>query len=631
MRAAPASLFTGLALGFALASFPACPGPAVCTPTSCPTGCCDASGRCQLPGNLACGTRGATCATCAANESCLAGVCSPSGGGAGPAGGGGGTGGGSAGSYGAFLSSFASAYCQKAVECGGLPANVQADCAALFRVYVANVGLTPSARASTTERSIARGASTFDAARAQACLAQLTGVACDSVGLSADFTACREVTRPNASASAACFSTGDCVDERLSCNGATCGRTCTAGGNLGEACTSSGRCNDPFECIRGLCQPSPAPGSACTSSVDCGVRATCTQGRCVSLPGPGQACPNFQCVPEAFCDSTRVCRAKRASGAACTRNTECVEPLRCGAGLCTARLPAGSSCVNFDDCVETAPCRSGLCTPPGAVGAPCDPLRPGCSDELLCDDVVRTCQPVTRVMTGGACSSARQCTNGNDACRNLVVVTDGGASRAGTCGPPQVGDPCTSNSECGDAKYCDMTTRRCAAAGAGTPCTFTTQCRSTDYCTSSRVCATRAAAGQVCDGTSSSQSCAVNSERCLPTSTPGQFRCQRVPAIGEACPAGVCQPFSACSNGTCVAVGRQGQPCVEEFPVGCLTGECVRPDGGLRGFGDGPATCQPPRANGQPCTNDLGCQSGFCDRITSVFSSAVGVCATACP
>ncbi len=51
-------------------------GQCVCTPQSCPNGCCDDNGLCQ-PGNtrLDCGTGGQTCARCGAGQSCQNGVC----------------------------------------------------------------------------------------------------------------------------------------------------------------------------------------------------------------------------------------------------------------------------------------------------------------------------------------------------------------------------------------------------------------------------------------------------------------------------------------------------------------------------------------------------------------------------
>ncbi|MHB8878296.1 MAG: hypothetical protein ACYC8T_31760, partial [Myxococcaceae bacterium] len=63
-----------------------CPGGSVCNPatatcgtcnpTTCPTGCCDATGTCQAGGSgSACGVGGAACETCAATQGCVGGAC----------------------------------------------------------------------------------------------------------------------------------------------------------------------------------------------------------------------------------------------------------------------------------------------------------------------------------------------------------------------------------------------------------------------------------------------------------------------------------------------------------------------------------------------------------------------------
>lgn len=65
-----------------------------CDATSCPFGCCDTNGGCQMPSTSACGTQGAACSPCGFAQTCQLGVCTMSGGG-GPGGGtatGGGTG-----------------------------------------------------------------------------------------------------------------------------------------------------------------------------------------------------------------------------------------------------------------------------------------------------------------------------------------------------------------------------------------------------------------------------------------------------------------------------------------------------------------------------------------------------------
>jgi uncharacterized protein YkwD len=85
-----------------LALVASCGSTAICSPSSCPTGCCTASGFCD-PGTeaIACGTTGITCLNCATNNQvCSNQICvaSSTGGGAG-----GGTGGGTGGGAGSTL------------------------------------------------------------------------------------------------------------------------------------------------------------------------------------------------------------------------------------------------------------------------------------------------------------------------------------------------------------------------------------------------------------------------------------------------------------------------------------------------------------------------------------------------
>ena len=52
---------------------------AQCSPTSCPSGCCDAAGKCvvyAMQSGTACGTGGAGCGACGTGESCSSGACS---------------------------------------------------------------------------------------------------------------------------------------------------------------------------------------------------------------------------------------------------------------------------------------------------------------------------------------------------------------------------------------------------------------------------------------------------------------------------------------------------------------------------------------------------------------------------
>lgn len=624
---APAFLL-GLTLGLSSAVFVACPPPAGCNAASCPTGCCDAAGRCQSAGNQTCGRNGQSCVACSLTEACNAGVCQSTGAGAGAAtgggtagtgggfaaGGGSGTGGGSAGSFSVFLTNFANAYCQYASRCNQIPAAGVADCAALLRPFFAISGGGFSSLGGS-ERSVAAGYATFDGARGQACLAAVAAASC-STGPSAD---CSDLTRPAAALNGACFNDFDCVDRGLTCNGAPCMRRCTAGGNLGEACRRDGSCTSPFVCVSGTCANEPAPGTACSGDT-CGPRQRCTQGRCEALPTVGMPCPDFRCAPGAYCSSS-TCVAVKPVNSACFSSQECESGLLCRAQRCSPPGDVGAPCTFAGECLEGLSCNNRQCAMPGLMGARCV-TNFDCAPGLGCDDVLKICRATTTVASGGACSSTQRCTS--DQCRNKRTNPDGGVGTPGTCGQSQTGDACATNGDCANANYCESGSRTCQAAGAATPCNSASNCRSTDYCTTSNVCATRAAAGQVCDS-NRSDSCAAANELCLETSTAGVSRCQRLPTLGESCVSRCAMP-SACVGGTCVATGRIGQPCAPSFPIGCLQGDCRNVDGGLGG-GSG-AVCAAPMPNGSDCRAETGCQSGHCDRTRT--SSFAGVCTAAC-
>lgn len=634
-------LLVGVVVGFLSALLPSCGG-TTCSPASCPLGCCDALGRCQTATSQTCGVRGSVCTTCQLTESCFGGTCMGSG--LGPAGGGtafgggssfgggntfgGGTvtGGGTASSgFGAFLDNLASAFCSKAIACGQLAGGSQTDCTLLLRTSLA-AGRSIGPVSTASERSVLAGAASFDATRGQECLTRVSSSSCSEFGR----FSCAAITRPAATGTSACFSSNDCQDQMLTCNGAACMRRCSLGGNLGEACRRSAPpCNAPFECIDGLCRAEPAVGTPCTGSSDCGRNGYCLNTFCARLPGPGVRCltnASPQCNASSYCEfSSGLCRAKGALNAVCTSNTQCEETLFCGpGGFCTEKRTLGGACTTSfgGECQGTLRCINRICSNPGPMGSRCSGSF-DCADDLGCDTVLRICRSFTPVNSGESCSSTQFCSGAEDVCRNLRTNPDGGVGSFGTCGPPMAGDSCSSGPECGSGRYCDRTTRTCQPAGAGTPCSSERDCRATDYCTSSSVCAGRAMAGLVCDSTRSS-SCVTPLE-CLATAVPNESRCGMRPGQGQPCPGQLCTFGSICLNGTCVAAGRPGQPCLgSTAPLSCFTGECVSPDGGL--FFNSSGTCVAPRPSGSLCSGDQGCASGYC--FAEGFRE--GTCVDAC-
>lgn len=619
------ALSASFLLGLTAAVVSGCPTTPACNASTCAAGCCDSTGRCQVPSTSFCGSSGAACTACRLDETCSVGRCQPgsssvgggsagigggtSGVGGGSSGVGGGTiGGGPANAYATFVSELTSAYCAKVIECAGFSMG-QTECAAVYGQYLVQSG-SFSLRA---VESVAAGSATFDSAAGARCLTQLRAATCVSGSPRGDTSACADLTSPAAAAGARCIDQRDCIDRTLGCNGAPCARTCTAGGALGESCRpTTPACDNPFVCIRGACRAEPSPGSPCTYD-ECGASMQCLNRVCERLPSVGQACPNFLCTPDAYCQTGR-CAARKTDGTSCVSSSECGVTSFCRT-VCTAQQAPGATCTSDNQCVSTASCFSGRCRTKGLAGAPCN-LQFGndCSTGLTCEDTTATCQPSTTVAAGQPCSSSKSCREFGNECRGKVATPpDGGMGRMGQCGLPMTGDSCTGHFSCGDERYCDMTSHTCQPAGQGTPCNVADHCRSTDFCTTASVCARRVATGQVC--TQASRVCANDREACLETSTANELRCSVMPALGEVCVRS-CQFPSACVNGRCVETGRVGQPCLPTGGGLCVTGACETADGG--------STCVAARANNASCQRNTECQSGFCDVLGG------NVCRAAC-
>lgn len=622
MRSMP--LVLGFLLGLAAAAFTGCPT-STCSPANCALGCCDASGRCQTSSSSTCGTKGSICSTCRIDESCVSGSCMSSSSGAGPAGGGtSGTGGGTSGTgtYAAFLDGFSNGYCAKVIECGQLPNGSASECFAVFRPYVARSAGSFGGLA--TERGVRIGASTFDAAKAQTCLAQLASTTCSGSSPQGNTSACSEVTRPAAGLNAACDSNADCSDPTTSCNGQPCMRRCTTGGGLGEACRAGMACDAPNVCINGRCAAEPAPGTPCSSfSSSCGPNGQCRNGVCERLPTVGQPCPNFVCVASAYCDAQRVCRDKKPIGQTCALSSDCTSDAFCRSSVCTARGTPGASCRMDSECADGTSCFEGSCRTRGAMGARCIRSQ-DCTSTLSCDEVLRTCQSyVSNVTTGQPCTNSTQrCQSSSEQCRNVVVNADGGVGTRGTCGTPVVGDPCPFGYECATAQYCESVAKTCQAAGPSTPCSSDNNCRSTDFCSyagNTRTCAPKIATGQPC---TESSSCAAQGDRCQLGADGGVGRCGPTPTLGQPCTSACAFP-NACSNGVCVMAGHVGEICSPNTGTGCINGACQGPDGGIGTVVTG-GRCVGPQPNGTRCESDVGCQSGHCDRVGN--STCVAAC-----
>ena len=195
-------------------------------------------------------------------------------------------------------------------------------------------------------------------------------------------------------------------------------------------------------------------------------------------------------------------------------------------------------------------------------------------------------------------------------------------SQTGTClgntppdtAPAMIGQTCNPVSGCVDGAYCDSFDECVALVAAGQPCTTASEC----------------AYGLGCSGVT------------------GTRTCKALPAMGQPCPEGLCRDEGLyCSSAmTCQRVGLPPTTCTSTtqcspyYPCDTTAGQCKQGpaigqpcSGSQRCFADGTFcdtastfTCVAERANGQPCTSELHCQSGFCDFGSGTCAAPPDVC-----
>src|SRR5262249_30657169 len=117
-----------------------------------------------------------------------------------------------------------------------------------------------------------------------------------------------------------------------------CPRVVAYEGALGGACNADGECAaGDGHCVDQICRPHAAIGQPC-------AQEACEQG--------------------AFCNTSNVCQALGALGAACELDTDCKIGLACG-GKKTCHAPAGPGqpCTNGEVCGAGTTCKNGSCQP----------------------------------------------------------------------------------------------------------------------------------------------------------------------------------------------------------------------------------------------------------------------------
>lgn len=308
-------------------------------------------------------------------------------------------------------------------------------------------------------------------------------------------------------------------------------------------------------------------GECCDDRGGCGAGLVCEEGNggagyCSREGGYGETCFRQTCVAGASCqnvDGEPVCLLSQqlTSGAICERTFDCAAGLSCqGVGgqtvsRCLLRPEVGEYCG-----LPERPCAAGLycvgqpgfgslcATQPGAENASCGEDR-DCGAGLSCAS--GTC--VHFGTSGEPCNDAMP----NQRCIDELSCVNG------TCGPVPVpvavGDPCAP-----DGPDCP------GVLGSG-------QCLLT---AGGYVCVAPGTVNQPCGEESQAQCDFANGLACDPVSR----TCQSLPAVGAACPNGLCQPLlsAVCVNGTCKQRVPLGAPCTpmgDEDPKEIFSTECA--------------------------------------------------------
>ncbi|HEY5241912.1 MAG TPA: hypothetical protein VIJ22_10620, partial [Polyangiaceae bacterium] len=252
---------------------------AKCTPTSCPSGCCDATGTCiTATSTQACGTNGAACGPCTGSNQCVSGVCGCN----------------------------ATSDCPANQACNLMTHGCGGACVVGGVTLQCNTGCCDLV-GGTCQTGVAGG--TLCGNTGAACLdcsTQTSGHVCELGG------------------TCGCSAAGDCPTGNA-CSASKCGTTCT--GPL----TCNGACCDGTSCQTGDTQPATCgvPGGTC---VNCTSAATGT----ACLPGGKCGCTsNANCTSPNTCGgggTPEVCGCTKAScGAQCGSVPDgCGGTLNCG-------------------------------------------------------------------------------------------------------------------------------------------------------------------------------------------------------------------------------------------------------------------------------------------------------------
>lgn len=237
-----------------------------------------------------------------------------------------------------------------------------------------------------------------------------------------------------------------------------------------DGCQRTGGDN-PWTCYRDDQCPS---GQSCDRT-----RNLCTGGT-----GGGAGSGGSSCMADRDCAQGYFCHPTTKQ---CLQSWKCSSSADCGAGMvCDGRntcVPGPQACNTSTDCAAGCYCANNKCEETGL-----------CQNDTECKmfGVAYTCQsgtcapPVVSVpcTTDASCKPGQFCINGQ--CKGTPTNPTGACTKDVECGPGGIctdgrcSKACTSSTQCGTGQVC--ATGHCQAAPAGSACVYNTDCGQSQSC-----------------------------------------------------------------------------------------------------------------------------------------------------
>ncbi len=345
---------------------------------------------------------------------------------------------------------------------------------------------------------------------------------------------------------------------------------------IGDPCVTEADCPNAsdFRCMNGTCQ------FQCNSDGECPENYACSSAN-ICVEGAGGGDSNGICASRCDCDNSNQicdngeCRLGGLPGNVCETDEECGRGAdQCGDIFCLdrgdAKICARKACAVDADCERVLGCDNGICTCSQATFQ-CEPTA-GCSVNADCPNG----QICDRDATGlyGQCITPQQCAVDQDCPTGQQCEI--GQSGEGICITNTVGNPCTTNRDCGsvacpNCTWCDN------ASGNTNEGTCRLGCHSSLQCNRalSEVCVDRQCVSD--DGT-------VLTENSVCTNNAG------IGAEGALCvTCDDCQSGLGCDIAAVFGGGSLAGVCRPPCPRECLLGGVLGEGGDILGdiFGGG--------------------------------------------